>query len=104
MSAPSESGHLSNKHRDTLLKIFQHPTSNNIDWQAALSLLSAIGSVDERHEGKYRVRLKNAPELVLTRPRRKDLDVEHVVDVRRTLTAAGYDAVVRELEAKGKQV
>jgi len=34
MSSTSESKHLSGHHRDTLLRIFQHPASHNVDWQA----------------------------------------------------------------------
>ncbi len=35
--------HLNNHHRDTLLQIFQHPTSHNIEWHAVLSLLAQAG-------------------------------------------------------------
>jgi hypothetical protein len=51
MSSTSESKHLSGHHRDTLLRIFEHPASHNVDWQAALSLLEAVGSVEQRHHG-----------------------------------------------------
>ena len=43
--------HLNNHHRDTLLQIFQHPASHNIEWPAVLSLLEAVGSVEQRHDG-----------------------------------------------------
>jgi len=98
-----EPEHLSNRHRDTLLQIFQHPTSHNIEWHAVLSLLEAVGSVEQQHDGKYLVTLATETD-VLTRPHHKDVDVQQVVDVRRMLTGAGYDAVVEELEAKGKEV
>ena len=103
MSSPSGSEHLSNNHRDTLLQVFQHPTSRNIEWPATLSLLNAIGSVEERHEGKYRVKVGDAIEF-LAPPKHKNLDVDQVVKLRRMLTAAGYDTLVREWEAEGKQV
>ena len=103
MSSPSESGHLSNNHRDTLMKVFQHPTNRNIEWPATVSLLNAIGSVEERHEGKYRVKVGDAIEF-LAPPKHKNLDVDQVVKLRRMLTAAGYDTLVREWEAEGKQV
>ena len=35
---------LSNHHRDTLAKIFQHPTSHNIEWPDVVSLLNAVGT------------------------------------------------------------
>jgi hypothetical protein len=99
----SEPERLSNNQRDTLLQIFQHPTSHNIDWQAVLSLLEAVGTVDARHDGKFAVRVGDETQ-VFTRPRGKDIDVDAVQDLRRMLTAAGYDTMVAEMEAKGKEV
>lgn len=95
--------HLSNRHRDTLLQIFQHPTSHNIEWHAVLSLLEAVGSVEQHHDGKYKVTVGTETEVV-TAPKHKDIDVQQVVDIRRMLTTAGYRAVDDELEAKGKEV
>jgi hypothetical protein len=95
--------HLSNHHRDTLLQIFQHPASHNIEWPAVLSLLEAVGSVKQHHDGKYVVTLGTETE-VITPPKHKDIDVQQVVDLRRMLTSAGYRSVVDELEAKGKEV
>jgi hypothetical protein len=99
----SEPEHLNNHQRDTLLQIFQHPTSHNIDWHRVLSLLEAAGSVEVRHDGKYLVRV-GGQRMVLTRPQHKDIDVQQVLDLRRMLNGAGYGAVVEELEAKGKEV
>lgn len=101
-SEPTEPVHLSNNHRDTLLQLFQHPTSHNIEWHAVLSLLEAVGSVERQHDGKYLVGLGGETE-VLARPKHKDIDVQQVVDLRRMLTAAGYGAVVKDLEAGGKE-
>ena len=95
--------HLNNHQRDTLLQIFQHPTSHNIEWHAVLSLMEAAGSVEQRHNGKYLVRI-GSENVFLVPPKDKDIDVQQVVDLRRMLTDAGYDAVVDELEAKGKEV
>jgi hypothetical protein len=94
--------HLTSHHRDTLLQIFQHPTSHNIEWHDVLSLLQAIGSVDERHDGKFHVQLGDDV-VVITRPKDKDIDVQQVVDLRRMLTDAGYGSAVEEMEAKGKE-
>ena len=94
--------HLNSHHRDTLLQIFQHPTSHNIEWNDVLSLLEAVGSVEQHHDGKYAVTLGGEAQF-LTRPKHKDIDVQQVVDLRRMLTSAGYRAVVDELEAKGKE-
>lgn len=89
MTTRPESEHLSNRHRDTLQKIFEHPTSHNIEWREVLSLLEAVGSVEKRHDGKFEVR--SGPDtVVLERPRNKDIDTQEVVDLRRMLRDAGY--------------
>ena len=103
MSTTSEPKHLNNHHRDTLLHVFQNPTSHNIEWRAVLSLLEAVGSVEQRHDGKYLVHV-GAETEVFARPKRKDIDVQQILDLRRMLTSAGYAAVVEDLEAKGKEV
>ncbi|HTR78560.1 MAG TPA: hypothetical protein VMH39_10630 [Gemmatimonadaceae bacterium] len=95
--------HLSNHHRDTLLQIFQHPSSHNIQWPDVLSLLEAVGEIEPRRDGKYLVRLGDEAE-VLVPPKHKDIDIQQVLDVRRMLTGAGYATVVTELEAKGEEV
>ncbi len=95
--------HLNNRHRDTLLQIFQHPTSHNIEWPGVLSLLEAIGSVQQHHDGKYKVTLGTETE-VITPPKHKDIDTQQVIDLRRMLTNAGYRAAVDDLKAKGKEV
>ena len=101
-STPGPS-HLSGNHRDTLLQIFQHPAGYNVEWRAALSLLEAVGSVEQQHDGKFRVQLGEETE-VFARPQGKDVDVQQVVDLRRMLTNAGYAAVAAQLEDAGKEV
>jgi hypothetical protein len=94
---------LDSHHRDTLLKIFQHPTSHNIEWPEVISLLEAVGAVEKRHDGKYAVKIGDESE-VLTRPKHKDIDVQQVIDLRRMLKNAGYDVTADELEQKGKEI
>ena len=48
---------LSNHHRDTLEKIFRHPASGNIDWRQVISLLDAVGTAVEEHNGNVKVTL-----------------------------------------------
>lgn len=81
--------HLNNHHRDTVEKIFGHPTSRNIEWRQVLSLLETIGTVTTEHNGKVKVTLGPETE-VLPAPHGKDVDVQTVVDLRRMLTQAGY--------------
>jgi hypothetical protein len=91
MSLAPEPHHLSNHHRTTLRQIFQHPVSHNIEWDAVLSLLEAVGSVAERHDGKVAVTLGSQTEYFDAR-RTKDVDAQTVVDLRRMLSDAGYAA------------
>ena len=79
---------LSNDHRDTLERIFSHPSSGNIEWRQVLSLLEAVGTTTEEHNGKVKVEL--GPEIeVLQPPHGKDIDQQMIVDLRRMLKNAG---------------
>jgi hypothetical protein len=98
----SELQHLDSHQRDTLLRVFQHPTGHNIEWHDLLTLLEGVGTV-ERNDDLYLVHLGDETQ-VLRRPPQKDVDVQQIADLRRILTSAGYDAVVEDLEAKGKEV
>jgi hypothetical protein len=89
MPAEPELVHLNNHHRDTLKKIYQHPASHNIEWPDILSLLEAVGTVDESHDGKFVVTL-GSEKVTFERPKHKDVDIQVVVDLRRILHAAGY--------------
>ena len=103
MSSSPSAMHLSNNHRDTLLQLFVHPTSHNVEWHAVLSLLNAVGTVEERKDGKVHVEI-GGQYAFLVRPKHKDISVEQVLELRHMLTNAGYDAVVKQMEARGKEV
>jgi hypothetical protein len=75
-------------HRATLERIFRHPASGNIEWRQVLSLLEAVGSVTEEHNGKVKVTVGSETE-VLVPPREKDIDKQMIVDLRRMLSKAG---------------
>ena len=89
MSSTSEPVHLSNHHRNTLRQIFEHPVSHNVEWRTVVSLLEAVGSVVERHDGKVAVTVVSQTEF-FDPPPHKDIDTQAVVDLRRMLSAAGY--------------
>jgi hypothetical protein len=89
MSTTSGPLPLNSHHRRTLEQILQHPVSHNIEWPAVLSLLEAVGSVKESHDGKFVVTIGTQTETI-ERPRDKDIDTELVVDLRRMLRDAGY--------------
>jgi hypothetical protein len=79
---------LNNDHRNTLEKIFSHPSSGNIEWRQVRSLLEAVGTATEEHNGKLKVTLGPETE-VLQPPHGKDIDQQMIVDLRRMLTRAG---------------
>jgi hypothetical protein len=89
MSLTPEPIHLNDHHRNTLMQLFRHPLSHNIEWRAVLSLLEVVGAVEERHDGKLVVTLGSEVET-LERPQHKDIDAQKVVDLRRMLSNAGY--------------
>lgn len=91
MSEPRRSEDLSHHHRGTFDQMFAHPVSHNIEWDHVLSLLRAVGSVDERHDGKFGITIGSETE-VFERPRGKDIDEQQVLDLRRMLTNAGFGA------------
>jgi hypothetical protein len=101
MSSTSEPVHLNNHHRNTLRQIFQHPVSHNIEWHAVVSLLEAIGSVVEHHDGMVAVTVRSQTEFFDV-PARKDIDTQTVVDLRRMLSSAGYGPNAEEAGAKGQ--
>ncbi|MGB0093531.1 MAG: hypothetical protein WBP81_13510 [Solirubrobacteraceae bacterium] len=81
--------HLSNRHRDTVDRIFSQPPSHNIQWREVVSLLETVGTVTHEHNGKLKVSLGPETE-VLPEPRGKDVEVQIVVDLRRMLKQAGF--------------
>lgn len=83
-----ESIKLDGHHRATVEKIFSHPASHNLQWHDVLSLLRAVGTVEERHEAHYTVTLGPETETI-DASRSRDLDDQQVVDLRRMLTGAG---------------
>ncbi|HTZ27611.1 MAG TPA: hypothetical protein VMC83_26675 [Streptosporangiaceae bacterium] len=85
----TEPEHLNDHHRDTLREIFQHPTSHNIEWRAVRSLLGAVGSVTEQHDGKLAITVGSQTEFFHPGGQ-KDVDVQTVVDLRHLLGTAGF--------------
>jgi hypothetical protein len=82
---------LGSHHRDTLRRLLGHPASGNIEWHQVKSLLEAVATVSEEHDGALRVTLGSETE-VFHRPHRKDIDKQTIVNLRRMLMRAGYSA------------
>ena len=81
---------LSNRHRETLERIFDRPSSGNVEWREVLALLEVVGEVVAEPNGRYRVTLGDETE-VFDRPHGKDVDVQALVDLRRMLAKAGVE-------------
>ena len=81
--------HLNNHHRDTVSALFAHPTSHNIRWVDVISLLEAVGTVEEKHDGRFRITV-GAEIEVFDRSHNTDSSIEQVIDFRRMLKTAGY--------------
>ena len=79
---------LSNRHRETVERIFSHPSSANIEWREVEALLDALGATVTERDGNLKVTL-GAETEVLRRPHGKDIDAQMIVDLRRMLTGAG---------------
>ena len=79
---------LDGHNRHTLERLFAHPTSHNIQWHDVRSLLEQVGWVNEHPDGKLVVRVGQRSETFDPK-RSHDLDIEHVMELRRILTAAG---------------
>ena len=89
MSEISEPRHLNNHHRDTMVKIFQHPATHNLEWHDVLSLLEAVGTLESRHDDRFRLLIEGHSHT-FERPKGKDVDVETIVELRGVLRTAGY--------------
>jgi hypothetical protein len=80
--------HLDAEHQNTVEDIFARPSGGNVEWRRVRSLLEAVGTVTEEHDGRLRVTLGGETET-FDRPHGKDVDVQMLVDLRRMLTQAG---------------
>jgi len=89
MATPTGPAHLNNHHRNTLRQIFEHPVSHNIEWHSVVSLLGAVGRVEQDHDGKVAVRIGMHTEI-FDPPSGKDIDIEMTAALRELLTNAGY--------------
>jgi hypothetical protein len=79
---------LDSEHRNTVEKIFSEPSSGNVEWRRVKSLLEAVGTATEEHNGRLKVTLGDETE-VLQPPHGKDIDQQMIVDLRRMLRRAG---------------
>ena len=65
-------------------EVVLHPRLRDVhrsDWLAVISLLEAVGTVEQQHSEKNGVTVGTEAE-VLDRPKHKNIDVQQVIDVR----------------------
>ncbi len=81
--------HLSTKDHHILERIFQHPTSHNLEWHDVIALIDHLGTVEEKENGHLTF-IVNGVSEGFHRSREKDVsEVEQVLDIRRFLERAG---------------
>ncbi|PPF10572.1 hypothetical protein C5C36_02880 [Rathayibacter sp. AY1G1] len=87
----TDTRHLHSNQRDTLERLLEDSPSHNVLWADVLTLLEAVGTVHEKHDGAFSVTVGSTTET-LHRPHHKDVDEQQLVDLRRLLRGAGYGA------------
>ena len=83
--------HLSSHHRTTLEHLLDHQHTSNVHWREVRSLLEAVGTVEDAHNGKVKIHVGETM-LSIHDPGHHDIDQQLVVDLRKALIAAGYSA------------
>ena len=63
MAEDDVAAHLGSHHRNTVHRIFEHPTSHNIECHGVVSLLDAIGSVERHHDNKVELHVGSSTEF-----------------------------------------
>lgn len=82
--------HLNHKQYDALKKVHAHPVTHDLTWHEVRTLLDAVGEVSEEHNGSWKITIGGQPEVY--HPNHgSHLSTEQVLDLRRTLTAAGLE-------------
>ena len=83
--------HLNEHHARILRQIFEHPVSHNLEWPDVLSLMEHLGSVRQRHDGKYHIQI-GAAQTIIERPHHKDVELTELLRLRTFLKGAGVEA------------
>jgi hypothetical protein len=80
--------HMSTADRRTLDAIFHHPVPHNLNWMDAVRLLTHLGSVEDKADGKYSLTISGR-HLIFHKPHSKDLDAREITELRHYLASAG---------------
>jgi hypothetical protein len=87
MTHPQIHGH----DRTTLARIFNRPTSNNLEWREVVAFVERIGSAEEKPNGNWNLSL-GGREWTFPQPRHKDMDPREVERLRHLMEGAGLSA------------
>jgi hypothetical protein len=88
-SAPSTHAGVTGSERRTLEALFAHPISRNLAWIDVVALVGRIGSVEERSDAVFALRIGNET-LDTDKPHTKHLSAPEVIDLRHFLDRAGW--------------
>lgn len=86
-SSAAATSRLDGHHRATIAKVFNHPTSHNVQWHDALSLLKAVGAKVTVGETRLIVTIGSHTEG-FDRPKGHALDEQQLIDMRQMLIDA----------------
>ena len=92
MTHPQIHGH----DRTTLAQIFNHPTSNNLEWREVVAFVQRIGSAEEKPNGNWNLSL-GGREWTFPQPRHKDMDPREIERLRHLMEGAGLSAHSTEM-------
>ncbi|MFE1665728.1 hypothetical protein [Microbacterium sp. P02] len=73
----------------TLFEILHHPTSQNISWDAVVTLLEQVADVEATQEGSQLIVRMNNVRLTLHKPSGTPVSEQSLLEVRRMLRGAG---------------
>ncbi|MFM1917392.1 MAG: hypothetical protein RJB01_907 [Actinomycetota bacterium] len=82
--------HLNHKQLDVLEKVYAHPVAHNLTWHDLRTLLDAVGDVEEKHNGSWRITIGGVA-VVFDPNHGKELSTQEVMDLRHMLTGAGLE-------------
>ncbi|MCJ2013586.1 hypothetical protein [Methylobacterium sp. J-076] len=82
--------------RTTLAQIFNHPTSENLEWREVVAFVDRIGSAEEKANGSWSLSLGGRA-WTFPQPPHKDMDPREVERLRHLLEGAGLSAHSTEL-------
>jgi hypothetical protein len=82
--------HLNHKQISVLEKVFAHPVSHSLTWHDVTTLLDAVGTLEEKHNGSWHITIGDQMQ-VFDPNHGKELTTQQVIDLRHMLSSAGLE-------------